>query len=198
MVMPHLLVVVEGDTEDIFYRSLIGSFQIRGKMETGYMKTKGIGNFHTNIRKIEVKVQGIKRDAPDDEIAVLLCYDLDVFEPRGGQLQIVNPPPNPESLKRKIIGSGASQVYFLKPSRTIEDWIMLNSHHVLQYLNLRFDTKIKGSDGLSKMKYLYKLRNRVYDKNAMDVQELVKNLDFSCIKENLPEDAKDTLAGIFS
>lgn len=195
MVMLGILVVTEGDTEYLFYKKLIAAKCPRGFATTSHKKLGGIGNFFNKRRKIERHIKDLLLKS--DEVIVLLCYDSDVFEPQGGRLQATNPPPNPDELVARLEKVGANKVFLLTARRTLEDWIILDHIGVLTHLNLPVKTNIKGSTGLAKMENLYKLKGKVYNKNALDVQSLVEKLDMEHIFKSLPKDARKTLNEIF-
>lgn len=174
----YIVLYVEGPTDEEFYKQLRDSIKkkIPGKKfrvdGIDIVCIKGIAKFSTKLLA-KFKMEALKKYS-DGEIIVFLCYDNDVFE------YGVHPPVDREKLKTDLYEAGASKVKHLVAKRTIEDWIMLDEQGVLKYLRLNKKIKINGSNGLEKIKYLFKCANRVYQKGST-VDGLVSSLDMNLI-----------------
>ncbi len=181
--MPKKCVViyVEGPTDEEFYNKL--KENIKNKISDKRFKVdalkvvciKGIGKYSSKLL-CKFKCEIVDKYSDYDKI-VFLCYDNDVFE------YGVYPPIDRKKLEEDLYTAGATNVFHIAADRTIEDYFMIDEQGVLQYLKLKSNTKIKGSNGLEKINNLFKSANRTYQKGSM-VSGLVDslNIDLICSK----------------
>lgn len=177
----HVVLYVEGPTDEEFYNQL--KEHIKKKIPERKFKVdsidviciNGIAKFSTKLLA-KFKKETLKKH-PNEQIVVFLCYDYDVFE------YGVHPPINRDQLEADLYRLGASKVIRLVANRTIEDWFMHDEQGILRYLRLKKETKIKGANGLEKIKYLFNCANRVYQKGSK-VENFIKhlNMDIICSK----------------
>lgn len=174
-----VVVFVEGDTEDEIYKKFI-SYIKRKENEVRFdvdklvvRNLKGVGNFkHRAIRVFE---KDIIKKYPDIEFYVYLCYDSDVFDDFS-----IKPPVDWIDLEKALKTSGAKKVVHVKAKKSIEDWILRDSKGLYSFLRLPKDTKLNGSNGLEKIKNLFKKASKVYVKGSQ-IKGFVDVLDIEII-----------------
>lgn len=173
-----IVLYVEGQTDEEFYNRIKDNIKnkIPGKRfmvnELKVVCIKGITKFSSKLLskfKTEIMAHHLK-----DEVIVFLCYDNDAFE------YGFHPPVDRKKLEEDLYKAGATKVNHIVAKRNIEDWFMIDEQGILKYLRLNKNTKINGSNGLEKIKYLFKCANRVYQKGSK-VDGLVDSLDMNLI-----------------
>jgi hypothetical protein len=172
-------IVMEGDTEDIFYKSLIKYWsKLYGppSCKLCFMNIRGVGRFGSKVPakyKNEICVK-----YPKTMHNIFLAYDTDVFELQQ------KPPVDWLKIEEKLKSDGAHSVRHIRAEKTIEDWLLLDIEGICQNLRKKNVTKIKGSSGLEKIQKLFKSANRIYQKgynsnglvNSLDIGKIVNKL----------------------
>lgn len=154
-----IILLVEGDTEDIFYRLLMSRFnemqdrQLSCKYKIVNMK--GIGAFKDKAKRIYD--YQIKINYPKHDLFIFLCIDSDVFELSK------KPPINRTAIKKSLTEKGTTVTY-IYARKSIEDWFLYDYEGILNYLHLSRTTKAKGNCGAEKVEYLFKKAGKVYIK----------------------------------
>lgn len=178
-----VVLYVEGQTEVEFYNKIKDNFRkkINGKkFEVDKLEiicTKSINKFKKKVLlKFEKEIMA--KYNYNDNVIVFLCYDGD------GYKYGVHPAVDMKKMDEELRMLGANDVIHLVANNTIEDWIMLDEKGVLKYLGLPTTFSIKGKNGLDKLQYLFKQKNRQYLK-GFKVEGLLDSLDFNLICSKL-------------
>lgn len=178
-----VVLYVEGQTEVEFYNKIKDN--LRKKISGAKFKvdkleivcTKSINKFRKKLLlKFEKEI--MNKYSSGDNVIVFLCYDGDGYE------YGVHPAVDMKKMEQELKKIGANNVIHLVASKTIEDWIMLDEKGVLKYLGLPEDTIIKGKNGLEKLRFLFKKKNRQYLK-GLKVEGMLESLDFNLICSKL-------------
>lgn len=177
---------VEGQTEVPFYEKMIG--QIRkdngGRLscKVRVINANGIGNFSGKICR--VFEQSIKKQYPDHEYHVLLCYDTDVFE-LGKK-----PPVDWQKVTRLLLRHGVTSVHEIRARKSIEDWFLYDIEGICSYLKLK-PKDIKGTfRGTAGLQQLFKKGHKLYIKGS-SCDELIQALDIEKIMRHIEDEIKE-------
>ena len=193
-----VVIFIEGETEIAFYKRFVGIMRTHcGGRLTCSVETidaSGIGQYKDKVLRVFEK--RVKRDYPNGEFYVALCYDQDVFE--MGK----NPPVNWREVRKAFLDSGAKEVCLIKAVHSIEDWFLCDTEGILRYLRLHMDTKLPGGKGYERLKALFKQGQKMYIKgktsgkfvqaldvekilsdNCCDISPLCRLLGVSCIQQ---------------
>lgn len=174
-----VIIFIEGETEIEFYKKLVSIMRTHcgGRLVCSVetIDASGIGQYKDRVLRVFEK--RIKRNYPNGEFYVALCYDQDVFE--MGK----NPPVNWREVKKAFLDSDAKEVCLIKAVHSIEDWFLCDVDGIIQYLGLSTNTKIPGGSGYECLKALFKKKNRIYIKGknsgkfvqALDVEKILSN-----------------------
>ena len=190
-----VLIVTEGETDDLFYRKIMDILKkkILGNRfcvdDLDYICIKGFGNFDSklislykaHVKKIcsEFNKNEDKVKAKDIEKYVFLCYDHDVFEGKK------KPPIDWKKIEKELRKIKGTNVYHIVANRMIEDFILLDFDGVLRFLRIS-KSKInpKNYKSLEGLKKLYKLANKAYIKGEKS-ESLINHLDFELIESKI-------------
>lgn len=155
-----IVLFIEGDTEEEFYKRLL--FILRNKFGGQFScnviikNIKGIDNYKSKVLRIFEKK--IKVDYPDSYFIVLLCYDSDTFE------LAQKPHINWDDVIRDLNQRGADEVHRIIAKKSIEDWFLYDIHGILKFLRLPRDTKIPDGTGAKRLQLIFRKGNKAYIK----------------------------------
>ncbi len=175
------VLLVEGDTEFVFYKRLINNLNQlnNGELfsEIRYINMHGIGGYcNKAYRKINYEV---RPHYPGYKIAVFFCYDMDVFTYEK------RPPVNWKEVEKALKELGI-RCYHIKANPSIESWFLLDKENVCRYLRIPENTKLVGRSDYDKLTALFKRGNRVYVKGKNKrAEEFIDFLDISKIMKNI-------------
>ncbi|MDD4156512.1 MAG: hypothetical protein PHY08_08075 [Candidatus Cloacimonetes bacterium] len=159
----HVWIVTEGETDEEFYKKVVG--QLRQNFDgqqfkvdkLDYYCAKGIGNFAKKIPN--TYKNKIVSKYPEQDKIVFLCYDTDVFD------FSLKPPINKNKLAKDLKALGAKKIYHIKADKTIEDFFLVDSTGIINFLRLGKKYKVnKSHKGLDLLKKMYKDANKTYFK----------------------------------
>lgn len=159
-----IVLFVEGETEKEFYTLLIDYYRSKiGELPiVKIFNLKGIGRFEGKVTsKLKYDILNHKKySGLELDVKVFCCYDTDVFE--FGK----KPPTNWNNVKRKVNELGINSFYSIKAERMIEDWFLKDLDGLCSFLKIKKPKKIKGKDGVEKMKFLFKKsgKPKIYQK----------------------------------
>lgn len=180
-----VVVFVEGDTEEEFYKKVISFIRKKQGNKLNCLvkciNMKGIGNYKRKVGGVFEK--RIKHNYADCESHVLLSYDTDVFGISK------NPPVVWTDVREMLLEKGAASVSFIKAKECIEDWFLRDQESILTYLSLPMSTKVKGENGLKKLENLFKKKNKLYIKGEKS-SGLVEQLNIQKILGEICEDIR--------
>ncbi len=155
-----VLLYVEGDTEEEFYRFLLEwldkTRKRRPKMKELIIKNlKGIGGF----KRIALRyyINHIRdRKLP---FSVILAYDTDVFE-------FSSLPPVDWKRVDYLFGNyGVQSIFHIQQRSMIEDWFLGDKEGLCRYLEIPIDTAVPpGDDANKRMQSLFHIANKMYYK----------------------------------
>ena len=176
MVDKVVVIFIEGDTEEEFYKALLASLRRKcgGRFPCNIVlkNVKGVGNYKSKVSRIFEK--RIKRDYPGYIYDLILCYDTDVFE------FAKKPPINWKEVIEELKNKGAYRVSQVLARRSIEDWFLYDLEGLRTYLKLPKKFKMGGYAGIKGLESLFNKANKTYIKgNRCD--GLVKGLDIEKI-----------------
>ena len=177
-----LVLFVEGDTEVEFYKRVItyarqkrtdGKFDIYIECKN----VKGVGGFKNIALRKFVKEIKPKYDKKC-EFTIAFCRDTDIFEFTS------KPPIVWAEVEKEFKENGAKHIIHIKARHSIEDWFLLDTAGIIDFLRLSKKTKISGSDGYDKLKKLFKQADKMYYK-GMKSNGLVEHLDIEKIVQHV-------------
>ena len=184
----HVLIFVEGDTDEVFFNALIDYYTSAssGKLlPYDVCNLKGVTRYSSKLLA-KLKNEYLPTALNDGyKIKTVCCsYDTDVFEVK--QPQIVKWNDICKSVKRL----GIDDFICIGVKSSIEDWILDDLQGICSFLRLKqVPSSLKGMNGYQRMLDLYKRARRTY-KKGYETNELIKALDMSAIRNK----RKDVLA----
>ena len=176
----HVLIFVEGDTDEVFFKALIdyyASVSSNKLLPYDVCNLKGVTRYSSKLlAKLKNEYLPIAK-AGSYKIKTVCCsYDTDVFEVR--QPQIVKWDAIVKSVKRL----GIDEFILVGVESSIEDWILDDVHGVCNFLRLKqIPSSLKGVNGYQKMLDLYNMARKTY-KKGYETKELINALDMSTIR----------------
>lgn len=153
-----IVIFVEGDTEEVFYKNLIEFWREEegnSEKKIKVVNIHGIGKYNKAPLKYNCE---IRRDYPDYQHEIFLAYDSDVFE------FAPKPPVDWGKIERQLRDFGAFSVTHLKAEMMIEDWFIFDLDSLCKALKIKKPKKLVGASGHEKIKRLFYSANKVYQK----------------------------------
>ena len=182
-----VILFVEGDTEEEFYRYLIAWLKLQGRK----LKTVGpviIKNLHGigGFKRIALRYY-LTKIVPQQQARrfyVVLAYDTDVFEYSG------QPPVDWQKVEYVFRAYGAADVLHIKQQRMIEDWFLIDLIGLCRYLGLPLNTVMPaGRNANEKMQQLFSRANRIYYKGHY-TKRFLDELNIGLIYNQLHQELK--------
>ncbi len=186
----YALLLVEGSTEEAFYRNVLS--QLRNINNSSFDKIrikiknlKGVGNYKrdaVNSLKRYIISEKIK---DDDTTTVFLCYDKDVFS-QPSKI----PPVNMRNVANALKAAGATKVISIVASASIEDWFIVDRQGLKKYFGSKIPDKELVGIGQEIIKNLMKkYKHTVYIKGQR-VEGFLSKLDIRTIMGSNCRDIK--------
>lgn len=176
----HVLIFVEGDTDEVFFKALIdyyASVSSNKLLPYDVCNLKGITRYSSKLlAKLKNEYLPTAK-AGSCKIKTVCCsYDTDVFEVK--QPQIVKWDAIGKSVKRM----GIDEFIRIGVKSSIEDWILDDMHGICNFLRLKqVPSSLKGINGYQKLLDLYNKARKTY-KKGYETKELINALDMSAIR----------------
>ena len=185
----QVVLLVEGDTDEVLFRALIDYYKIISKTELNPCRICNLRGVTRYTSKLIAKLQNeYLPDARKDgyKIQTVCCsYDTDVFEFRNPLMV------NWDALRKTVKRMGINDFIQLGIRSSIEDWILCDMEGICRYLKLKNIPKsLKGNDGNAKLNDLYGKVRKAYLK-GYQTKELIAVLDMSVIRNKNKDVLKD-------
>lgn len=176
----HVLIFVEGDTDEVFFKALIDYYASvsSGKLlPYDVCNLKGVTRYTSKlIAKLNNEYLPAAMNGGYKIKTVCCSYDTDVFEVK--QPQIVKWDYICKSVKRM----GIDDYIRVGVKSSIEDWILDDLQGICAFLRLKqVPSSLKGLNGYQRMLDLYKRARRTY-KKGYETKDLINALDMSIIR----------------
>ena len=186
----HVLIFVEGDTDEVFFKTLIDYY---ASVSSNKLLTYDVCNLKGVTRYSSKLLAKLKNEylptakLGSYKIKTVCCsYDTDVFEVK--QPQIVKWDAIGKSIKRM----GIDEFIRVGVKSSIEDWILDDMHGICNFLRLKqVPSSLKGINGYQKLLDLYNKARKTY-KKGYETKELINALDMSAIRNK----RQDVLASL--
>jgi hypothetical protein len=180
MIPSHVLIFVEGDTDEVFFKALIdyyASVSSSRLLPYDICNLKGVTRYSSKLlAKLKNEYLPTAKTGGYRIKTVCCSYDTDVFEVL--QPQIVKWDAIGKSVKRM----GIDEFIRVGVKSSIEDWILDDQQGICSYLRLKqTPSSLKGTNGYQKMLDLYNKAHRTY-KKGYETKELINALDMSVIR----------------
>ena len=180
MIPSHVLIFVEGDTDEVFFKALIdyyASVSSSRLLPYDICNLKGVTRYSSKLlAKLKNEYLPTAKTGGYRIKTVCCSYDTDVFEVL--QPQIVKWDAIGKSVKRM----GIDEFIRVGVKSSIEDWILYDQQGICSYLRLKqTPSSLKGTNGYQKMLDLYNKAHRTY-KKGYETKELINALDMSVIR----------------
>ena len=176
----HVLIFVEGDTDEVFFKALIDyytSVSSNKLLPYDVCNLKGVTRYSSKLLA-KLKNEYLPTAQAGSYIIKTICcsYDTDVFEVK--QPQIVKWDAIGKSVKRM----GIDEFIRVGVKSSIEDWILDDMHGICNFLRLKqVPSSLKGINGYQKLLDLYNKACKTY-KKGYETKELITALDMSAIR----------------
>ena len=176
----HVLIFVEGDTDEVFFKALIdyyASVSSNKLLPYDVCNLKGVTRYSSKLlAKLKNEYLPTAKTASYKIKTVCCSYDTDVFEVK--QPQIVKWDAIGKSVKRM----GIDEFIRVGVKISIEDWILDDMHGICNFLRLKqVPSSLKGINGYHKLLDLYNKARKTY-KKGYETRELINALDMSAIR----------------
>ena len=176
----HVLIFVEGDTDEVFFKALIdyyASVSSNKLLPYEVCTLKGVTRYSSKLlAKLKNEYLPTAKLGSYKIKTVCCSYDTDVFEVK--QPQIVKWDDIGKSVKRM----GIDEFIRVGVKSSIEDWILNDIHGICNFLRLKqVPSSSKGINGYQKLLDLYNKARKTY-KKGYETKELINALDMSAIR----------------
>ena len=176
----HVLIFVEGDTDEVFFKALIdyyASVSSNKLLPYDVCNLKGVTRYSSKLlAKLKNEYLPTAKTGSYKIKTVCCSYDTDVFEVK--QPQIVKWNAIGKSVKRM----GIDEFIRVGVKSSIEDWILDDMHGICNFLRLKqVPSSLKGINGYQKLLELYNKARKTY-KKGYETKELINALDMSAIR----------------
>ena len=176
----HVLIFVEGDTDEVFFKALIdyyASVSSNKLLPYDVCNLKGVTRYSSKLlAKLKNEYLPTAKTGSYKIKTVCCSYDTDVFEVK--QPQIVKWDAIGKSIKRM----GIDEFIRVGVKSSIEDWILDDMHGICNFLRLKqVPSSLKGINGYQKLLDLYNKARKTY-KKGYETKELINALDMSAIR----------------
>ena len=176
----HVLIFVEGDTDEAFFKALIDyyvSVSSNKLLPYEVCNLKGVTRYSSKLlAKLKNEYLPTAKLGSYKIKTVCCSYDTDVFEVK--QPQIVKWDDIGKSVKRM----GIDEFIRVGVKSSIEDWILNDIHGICNFLRLKqVPSSLKGINGYQKLLDLYNKARKTY-KKGYETKELINALDMSAIR----------------
>lgn len=176
----HVLIFVEGDTDEVFFKALINyyvSVSSNKLLPYEVCNLKGVTRYSSKLlAKLKNEYLPTAKLGSYKIKTVCCSYDTDVFEVK--QPQIVKWDDIGKSVKRM----GIDEFIRVGVKSSIEDWILNDIHGICNFLRLKqVPSSLKGISGYQKLLDLYNKARKTY-KKGYETKELINALDMSAIR----------------
>ena len=176
----HVLIFVEGDTDEVFFKALIdyyASVSSNKLLPYEVCNLKGVTRYSSKLlAKLKNEYLPTAKLGSYKIKTVCCSYDTDVFEVK--QPQIVKWDDIGKSVKRM----GIDEFIRVGVKSSIEDWILNDIHSICNFLRLKqVPSSLKGINGYQKLLDLYNKARKTY-KKGYETKELINALDMSAIR----------------
>ena len=176
----HVLIFVEGDTDEVFFKALIdyyASVSSNKLLPYDVCNLKGVTRYSSKLlAKLKNEYLPTAKTGSYKIKTVCCSYDTDVFEVK--QPQIVKWDAIGKSVKRM----GIDEFIRAGVKSSIEDWILDDMHGICNFLRLKqVPLSLKGINGYQKLLDLYNKASKTY-KKGYETKELINALDMSAIR----------------
>ena len=176
----HVLIFVEGDTDEVFFKALIdyyASVSSNKLLPYEVCNLKGVTRYSSKLlAKLKNEYLPTAKLGSYKIKTVCCSYDTDVFEVK--QPQIVKWDNTGKSVKRM----GIDEFIRVGVKSSIEDWILNDIHGICNFLRLKqVPSSLKGINGYQKLLDLYNKARKTY-KKGYETKELINALDMSAIR----------------
>lgn len=182
-----IVIFVEGETDQVFYKMLIKFLNDKYKLNIPLSKiiihnVKGIGNYKSAPNMFKGR---ILRDNPNTDFYAICSYDSDVFE--GNYMK--KPRVDWDDVEKRLKKYHAIDVIHIKAKHCIEDWFLLDKEGICKFLKVRLPKNLSGKNGIEKINKLFKSGNKIYQKGFY-VYKFLDFLDFELIFSKLEPEFK--------
>ena len=176
----HVLIFVEGDTDEVFFKALIDYYASASSnklLPYEVCNLKGVTRYSSKLlAKLKNEYLPTAKLGSYKIKTVCCSYDTDVFEVK--QPQIVKWDDIGKSVKRM----GIDEFIRVGVKSSIEDWILNDIHGICNFLRLKqVPSSLKGINGYQKLLDLYNKARKTY-KKGYETKELINALDMSAIR----------------
>ena len=176
----HVLIFVEGDSDEVFFKALIDyytSVSSNNLLPYDVCNLKGVTRYSSKLlAKLKNEYLPTAKTGSYKIKTVCCSYDTDVFEVK--QPQIVKWDAIGKSVKRM----GIDEFIRVGVKSSIEDWILDDMHGICNFLRLKqVPSSLKGINGYQKLLDLYNKARKTY-KKGYETKELINALDMSAIR----------------
>ena len=177
---PHVVIFVEGDTDQIFFDGLLEYYRKQSTTPVHSCEVKNLKGVSRYTSKVTGKLQNeicpkaLKKGL---EVKAVCCsYDTDVFE------FAERPVVDWKKVEREVKMLGIKEFCQVRVERMIEDWILDDMKGLMKFLRLTEMPKLSGNNAFDKIQLLFKRANKVYFK-GISIKSFVGTIDYAAVRK---------------
>ena len=178
---PHVVIFVEGDTDQIFFDGLLEYYRKQSTKPVHSCEVKNLKGVSRYTSKVTGKLQNeicpkaLKKGL---EVKAVCCsYDTDVFE------FAERPVVDWKKVEREVKMLGIKEFCQVRVERMIEDWILDDMKGLMKFLRLIEMPKLSGNNAFDKIQVLFKRANKVYFK-GISIKNFVGAIDYGAVRKS--------------
>ncbi len=189
--MPHVVIFVEGDTDEVFFNRLLKFYRCQSLTPINSCEVqnmKGVGRYASSKFTGKLSADIIpKNERKGRKIYGVCCsYDTDVFEDEETSIA------DWKKVRKAVARLGIEKFCIVEVKSAIEDWLLDDLEGLCSFLKMKScPTSLKGDNGYAKMSALFKRGGKVYAK-GMSVTDFIDSLNIGKIRDK----RKDALTEI--
>lgn len=177
---PHVVIFVEGDTDQIFFDGLLNFYRKQSATPIHSCEVKNLKGVSRYSSKVTGKLQNEicpKALKKGFEVKAVCCsYDTDVFE------FAERPVVDWKKVEREVKMLGIKEFCQIRVERMIEDWILDDLTGLVKYLRLSEAPKLLGNNAFDKIQILFKRANKVYFK-GISIKNFVEVINYASVRK---------------
>lgn len=179
---PHVVVFVEGDTDEVFFNRLLNYYRCRSATPINSYEVqnmKGVGRYAGSKFTGKLSADIIPRNERKGRKIYGVCcsFDTDVFEDEE------TPIVDWKIVRKAVARLGIEELCTVEVKSALEYWLLDDLEGLCSFLKLKdCPTSLKGTNGYAKIAGLFKRGGKVYAK-GISVSDFIDALNIGKIRD---------------
>lgn len=178
---PHVVIFVEGDTDEIFFGRLIAYYRQVSSTpihSCEIQNVKGVSRYASSkfVGKLDAEIIPKSERKGMKVYGVCCSYDTDVFEDEE------SPAVDWQKLRKSIKRLGVEEFCTIEVKSAIEDWLLDDLEGLCAFLKQKdVPVSLKGANGYAKLLNLFKRSGKIYAK-GISIESFIDSLSMKKIR----------------